>query len=570
MPVLTAINNTNSNLALNSVLGSLPPRSLRKWDLSTDQLEGMSALLVNLRNAGVISFEIASTESTDDDDIEMVRRDEIFGQTPLGKFVSQEGSDEDGDGSRDLPYATVERALADYPIRIESVMEGSTYPLYVVWVVAPYEVDAISILIPARTGGTPPNLDLSPMGLDTPLGYIDFVIVASWSEHVDAADDPRWDVEETVEISGNGTLYDRHLYDLTGGFSASDNAHTGKTVRAFKTDGSESFRGIVQSNTTGPDKLVVEVGGTTSPADIGDTLQICRPTVRCDTMTVRGGGHNVCLMVLGFEVKATTVYHGTCVDFVGCNLVGGNPPPFSDTLDIYPYSSVGLKEGAEVSFALGAEFEAAGLPEGELAKWTSWPTSALAPSIDEVCVRIRALARFVHQGLSLGVIKSKDGPGEIDMKEGATLFGHIEMDGTGRFTSGDSGACVFGRMSGSTYNAAIKLGPLVSASIQSAIVVDADTMGDKVLMELRGATVGGNDTLVWFGPWTGTVNMTSTIVSMIDGATIHADPNSILRGGFGGGGGSDISFDTGSTYTWEDLDTAGRLIEGLSLVTKFS
>lgn len=79
MPILVVSNLTDSKLPLNSYIGVLGASKTVELDLSLNDLEESTSLLVALADRGLISYTVSSTPSSADDALEPVLRDTISG-----------------------------------------------------------------------------------------------------------------------------------------------------------------------------------------------------------------------------------------------------------------------------------------------------------------------------------------------------------------------------------------------------------------------------------------------------------------------------------------------------------
>ncbi len=272
-------NNTRSVVSINSTLGVVQALSVKTADLSLNELEKIAPRLHELQQAGLISFSVTPTTSSNDDFAEGATiaylQSNFFPTFPAVTryvYVAATGDDDTGDGTRDNPWATVARAFRDAPkiIRQESTSDSINY---VIRIVAPYDgpLGKMSYIVQEYTqipgnGLLPPNFS---------------IVVQSWTNSADlgGVDDPRYTLvagpltpSAAVVFAGN-----RAKYTMPGGTITVNDQWSGNFVRIYQ-GGVEVARGIILRTVLSTQELLVHPTQDYVPA-VTDEIRIVQPSV---------------------------------------------------------------------------------------------------------------------------------------------------------------------------------------------------------------------------------------------------------------------------------------------------
>jgi len=236
-------------------------------------------------------------------EVQLLKEQDDLITTSTQVFVTQDGDDTDGDGSRANPYATVARALQDY----RSL--GSPGTAFRVEVVAPYtgagfsfETDVLAIENTADG--------------DTVMQPPTVAVEAYYDASLAGIDDPRFEVEvgpiTASAASSVSTMFVTYTVP-TGSFTAS---HIGKVIRVFRS-GSEVGRATLAHIVTGGTDVVYLAQSRTSgpvaawaPAS-GDALYACDHTVVFNSPVRIGVGYRAAFVLACCKVEILGSDFGT-------------------------------------------------------------------------------------------------------------------------------------------------------------------------------------------------------------------------------------------------------------------
>lgn len=468
-------------------------------------------------------------------------------------YVSQDGSDETGDGSQENPWKTVLYAVRQMP-RVWDISAGGTNLCrYVVRVKAPY-VGPLGRLSVSE-------LDIngvSKFGLGV---LVPALVIQHWTpeeEKIGEVDDPRFTVvagpisaSSVATFGGTGTTA-RKRYTLPGGTITSSEQWTGEHVRVFQ-GGVEVSRGVVVRSSSSTQELLVQQN-TAYTAAASDTLYIVRPSVQlggiapaCTTPTfssisVSKTAEFLTPTAVFFEgirfIDAVTISQGSLF-VAGCQFVanGGSGAVATSSEGAIYCSSGGPADSQDVvpggtSFfrsTAGTGFCGSGnlfLTNGSVLFGDWWGTSA-------------------------------NGRGVLKLSSGSTWRGRAAVSGGGRITP------IISMLGGTAASPVLLIpasvaGPMINPSggvklvLSGTIAVDAASCQGNLIQATEMEHISDGATAPVFVPAdTGVTTMASGIVlNAVRDARIRGSVTSTLRGA----GGVDVQAGTNTALTWAGLD----------------
>lgn len=361
MPLLFVRNLQQEVVGLNAILGDLRGYEEKRFDVTTDELERSAPVLLDLFRKKIVVFSVEATPETDDDQLESVRREELFGSMPRARWVSQlNGNDVTGDGSRNRPYLTIERAFRDI-VPASQPKDPLAWTLFVVWVIPPFTAGKKVLRVPARWGTNGDQVNF----LGNPFPQENAVYIASWSAAIDDTSDPRWTaLKGPLTPIVAAVRQNRLLYTFPNGtFTEPDDFYAGRQVRIFNS-GVEVGRGCIIYHESLGETLAIH--SATVPPQLTDQIYIVEPTCEfTDTLTVSGPPDTE-IRIVGFKLHSLEVGRGSRVQAAGTEIVNFVSSKGLSFFDL----AFGVQE-----LNLGPTLEALGLPTGEITQWGSWMAS---------------------------------------------------------------------------------------------------------------------------------------------------------------------------------------------------
>lgn len=421
MPILFVRNLQPQVVGLNSTLGDLSRYEERSRPVTTNELEEAAPILLDLQRKGIIVFSVEETPETDDDAIEGVRREELFGNMPRARWVSQaEGNDTIGDGSLGSPYLTIERALEDY-VPASRDYDPTDWQVFVVWVIPPFTASSLFLRVPRRWGTKSDSISPAmPASAD--------LYVAAWNGQINDTTDPRWSVLKGPLTPITATLREnRYLYTFTAGtFTEPDDFYLGRHVRIFS-GGVERTRGAVVYHESFGESLAIHTNDSAAPT-ISDEIYIVEPACQINGLLGITGPADTCVRLLGFKVEGINIERGACIELAGTEVRNTGLGGFS-TIEMSDQTNVVLAAGTSAASAFASQLEALGLPAGESDLWLDWCSSVVGQTPTSRCISsLKGNSSLELQGVSVGEIIMDNG--HHDLRIGGSIRGFLTLANT--------------------------------------------------------------------------------------------------------------------------------------------
>jgi hypothetical protein len=284
---LTITNTSKSTVSIGGRIGAVPGATVVTVEVTAAELEALRATLTSLAAASAISWSTAPSVGADDDDAEIATVGYVnsragFSAESVSVYVAQNGSDTEGAGTLDSPYATVARALRD---RNGFAASGLAFR---VQVVAPYTGPGFSYENTAPAIEATDNL--------TTVQPVSVAVEAYYNAASAGVNDPRFVIEVGPITASAASVVNTAFVAYTvptGSFTAS---HIGKVMRVFRS-GTEVGRATIAHIVTGGSDIVyLAQSRITGPVAAwapaaGDALYACEHAVVFNSPVRIGTGY---------------------------------------------------------------------------------------------------------------------------------------------------------------------------------------------------------------------------------------------------------------------------------------
>lgn len=272
-------------------------------ELTISELEAVKGKLTELRAANLITFSTSSTADQLDNTVEGATLSMVdaiskprASATLTQVFVSQTGNDSTGDGTLSFPYATISRALQNYPAALTTEVGGISF--------------RVTVIPPYTGSGFNFELVEPVVSSATSINYIGIDAYDDPLTSVNNVNDPRFTNLQGPLTSSVAAVFNAGyaVYDVPVGTVAQN--RIGSIVRVFRA-GEEVGRGIladIDSDTT--DKLYIvasslSVGAISWTPTAGDLLYLCNCAVVLNTESRIASGHRAQVTIGNIRSIAT-------------------------------------------------------------------------------------------------------------------------------------------------------------------------------------------------------------------------------------------------------------------------